>query len=211
MRRFKRKPLCRWRTTKPSHLFPTHHNLTRRRLKECLATMGLMETQGWERIQFSRSPTILFKTITTVIQTLTESHPSGLAVSRDEKLCDGIVVLNKRTFNLMLISGTLCDVESVSLVKCRILSGVITETLALSYMHVDLSLCSTNRGQRFFTVIAGCPGRWYASLSPCEQTKQAAGQVYYLLPPRREPSGTCYKDCLLIIVKEIVHPKIKMG
>lgn len=211
MRRFKRKPLCQWRTTKHSHLFPPHHNLTRRRLQECLATMGLMETQGWERIQFSRSPTILLKTITTVIQTLTESHPSGSAVSWDEKLCDGAVVLNKRAFNLMLISGTLCDVESVSLVKCGILTGVIIETLALSYMHVDLSLCSTNRGRQFFTVIAGCPERWCASLSPCEQTKQAASQVYHLLLPRRESWGTCYTACLLIIIKEIVHPKIKMG
>lgn len=211
MRWFKRKPLCRWRTTKQSHLFPPHHNLPRRRLQECLATIGLMETQGWERIQFSRSPTILLKTITTVIQTLTESHPSGPAVSRDEKLCECAVVLNKRAFNLMLISGTLCDVESVSLVKCGILSGVIIETLALSYMHVDLSLCSTNKGQRFFTVIAGCPERWYTSLSPCEQTKQAASQVYHLLPPRRKPLGTCYTVCLLIIIKEIVHPKMKMG
>ncbi len=209
MRRFKRKPLCQWRSTKQSHLFLPHYNLTRRQLQECLATMGMMKTQGWERIQFSRTRTILLKTITTMIQTLTESHPSGSTVSRDEKLCDGAEVLNKRDFSLMLISGTLCDVESVLLVKCGVLSGVVIETLALSYMHI--SLCSTNRGWRFFTVIAGCPERWYASLSPCEQTKQEASQVYHLLPHGRESWGTCYTACLLIIIKEIVHPKILMG
>lgn len=99
----------------------------------------------------------MLKTITTMIQTLTESHTSGSTVSRDEKLCDGAEVLNKRAFSLMLISGTLCDVELVSLVKCGILSGAIIEILALSYMHIHL--CSTNRGWRFFTVIAGCPER----------------------------------------------------
>lgn len=42
------------------------------------------------------------------------------------------------------------------------------------YHHLNIRIklyanpCSTNRRRQFFTVIAGCPERWYASLSPCE-------------------------------------------